>query len=312
MLISVIIPNWNGEKLLPVCLDSLRRQTHAEREIIVVDNDSRDGSLSLLRARYPEVRIVEMGRNAGFTGAVNEGIRQASGEVVAILNNDTEVDERWLAELDRALVEHPEVSFCASKLLLFDRRDVIHSAGDFYGTDGVPGNRGVWQKDVGQFDAAFDVFGACGGAAAYRKSLFADIGLFDEDLWMYCEDVDLNLRARAAGHLCRFVPGARVYHMLSASGGGSLASYYCGRNFVEVAIKNLPAETLRRHWPRLLAAQLRFALHSLRHLREPAARARLRGQIAAIGRLPSALRRRRQIASKRRLDVAAFESLLNS
>ena len=312
MLISVIIPNWNGARLLPTCLDSLRRQTHPESEVIVVDNDSRDDSIALLRQHYPEARVIEMGRNAGFTGAVNEGVRQAKGDVVAILNNDTETDEHWLAELNRALVEHPEVSFCASKLLLFDRRDVIHSAGDFYGVDGVPGNRGVWQQDVGQYDSAFDVFGACGGAAAYRRSLFDDVGLFDEDLWMYCEDVDLNLRARAAGHVCRFVSSARVYHMLSATGGGTLASYYCGRNIVEVALKNLPAETLRRHWPRLLGAQLRFAVHSLRHVREPAARSRLRGQLAALRRLPATLRKRRVTAAKRRIDTAAFDALLSS
>jgi GT2 family glycosyltransferase len=311
MLLSVIIPNWNGAALLPCCLDSLRRQTHREFETLVIDNGSTDGSISLMRESYPEVRLVEFGRNAGFTGAVNEGIRQAKGEIVVVLNNDTEADEAWLAELARAFAEHSEVAFCASKLLLFDRRNVIHSAGDYYRVDGVPGNRGVWQEDVGQFDASFDVFGACGGAAAYRKSLFDEIGDFDEDLWMYCEDVDLNLRARAAGHICRFVPTARVYHKLSASGGGSLASYYCGRNFVEVAVKNLPTETIRRHWARLLVAQIGIAGDSLRHFREPAARARLRGQLAAIRILPRALRKRRELAARRRVTVPEFERLLS-
>jgi GT2 family glycosyltransferase len=129
---------------------------------------------------------------------------------------------------------------------------------------------------------------------------------------MYCEDVDLNLRARAAGHRCRFVPTARVYHRLSATGGGALASYFCGRNFVEVALKNLPAGHLRRHALALLGAQLRFAGQSLAHFREPAARARLRGQLAALGRLPRTLGKRRAVAARRRLSDAELERLLET
>ena len=312
MLVSVVIPNWNGEVFLPTCLESLRRQTYQDFEVIVVDNASTDGSLRLLRESYPEVRALALSRNGGFTGAVNEGIRQARGEIIALLNNDTEADPAWLAELVRAFAEHPEVTFCASKLLLFDRRDILHSAGDFYRIDGIPGNRGVWQRDEGQFDQAFEVFGACGGAAAYRRSLFDDVGLFDEDLWMYCEDVDLNLRARSAGHHCRFVPTARIYHRLSASGGGPLASYYCGRNFVEVALKNLPGGLLRKHALALLGAQIRLAGESLAHLREPAARARLRGQLAALRRLPATLGKRRTVAARRRVSAADLERLLEA
>lgn len=312
MRVSVIIPNWNGESLLPTCLDSLRAQTLRDFEVILVDNASTDRSRELVQERYPEVRLLEMDSNRGFAGAVNEGIRQSRGEIVALLNNDTEVDPNWLAELVRTLDAHPEVSICASKLLLFDRRDVLHSAGDFYRVNGIPGNRGVWQRDLGQFDAAFDVFGACGGAAAYRRSLFEDVGLFDEELWMYLEDVDLNLRARSAGHGCRFVPTARVYHRLSASGSGPLASYYCGRNFVDVAVKNLPGSLLRKHALAIVAAQLRLARESLAHFREPAARARLRGQLAALWRLPSTLRRRKAVSTLRRVSPSDLERLFEA
>lgn len=299
--ICVIIPNYNGAHLLPTCLDALRRQTWTDFVTVLVDNGSTDDSLALVRSHYPEVRIVALERNLVFSGAVNEGIRRTESPLVVLLNNDTEVEERWLSELALAAERRPEYGFFASKLLLFDHRAVIHSAGDFYRADGVPGNRGVWQHDGPPYDQEGEVFGACGGAAAYRRTLLEDIGLFDEDLIAYCEDVDLNLRARLAGHRCYFVPGARVYHKLSATGGGLRASYLCGRNFILVLAKNAPAIHLKRHWHRIVGTQIRLALQALAHAREPAARARLRGQLAALGSLPLFLRKRRAVARSRRI-----------
>lgn len=294
--IDVIIPNYNGAALLPVCLDALRAQTRRDFAVTVVDDGSRDGSLALLAADYPEVRVVALPRNRGLAAAVNAGIAATVAPIVVLLNNDTEADSRWLEALVGALERHPAYAFAASKLLLFDRRDHLHSAGDYYRPDGEPGSRGVWERDVGQYDAVSEVFGPCAGAAAYRRAALAALAesgrVFDEDLVMYCEDVDLNLRARRRGLRTVFVPTAVVYHKLSATGGGNLASYYCGRNFALVWLKNMPGPLARRHWPRLVASQLGFTLSSLRHSREPAARARLRGQLAAIGALPRFLRKR--------------------
>ncbi|MFQ6094413.1 MAG: glycosyltransferase family 2 protein, partial [bacterium] len=140
-LVSVIIPNWNGARYLPTCLDSLRRQTYPHFEVIVADNASTDESVALIERDYPEVILVQLPTNRGFAGAVNAGIRRAQGQIVALLNNDTETDPNWLAEIVRAFAEHPHVGLVASKMLLFDRRNVFHTAGDFYRVDGVPGNR---------------------------------------------------------------------------------------------------------------------------------------------------------------------------
>jgi GT2 family glycosyltransferase len=295
--IDVIIPNYNGAPLLPVCLDALRAQTRRDFLVTVVDDGSADGSLALLAADYPEVQVIARPRNQGLAAAVNAGIAATSAPIVVLLNNDTEAAPTWLAELVGTLEQRPAFAFAASKLMLFDRRDYIHSAGDYYRPDGEPGSRGVWERDTGQYDALSEVFGACAGAAAYRRSALEALAehgrVFDEDLVMYCEDVDLNLRARRRGMRTIFVPTAVVYHKLSATGGGSLASYYCGRNFALVWVKNMPAPLARRHWPRLLASQLGFAVSSLRHSREPAARARLRGQLAALRALPHFLQKRR-------------------
>lgn len=296
-MIDVIIPNYNGAALLPTCLDALRTQTRHDFVVTVVDDGSRDESRELLAARYPEVQVLARPRNQGLAATVNAGIAATAAPYVVLLNNDTECDPRWLAELVGALERYPQYAFAASKLKLFDRRDHLHSAGDFYRTNGEPGSRGVWERDSGQYDVLGEVFGPCAGAAAYRRSALEALAengkVFDEDLVMYCEDVDLNLRARRQGLRTIFVPTAVVYHMLSATGGGNLASYYCGRNFSLVWAKNMPARLARRYWPQLLASQLGFAAQSLRHLREPAARARLRGQLAALRKLPHFLAKRR-------------------
>lgn len=295
-MIDVIIPNYNGAYLLPTCLNALRNQTRQDFCITVVDDGSQDESLALLATHYPEVHTLALPRNRGLAVAVNAALRATDGEIVVLLNNDTEAHPRWIEHLVGALERYPMYAFAASKLLLFDRRDHIHSAGDFYRPDGVPGSRGVWEHDHGQYDVMEEVFGPCAAAAAYRRTvlhtLAVDGKILDEDLVMYCEDVDLNLRANRHGFRTLFVPTAIVYHRLSATGGGALASYYCGRNFLLVWVKNMPPHCMRRYWWSMVTAQIGFALHSLWHIRESAARARLRGQSDALRMLPRFLRKR--------------------
>lgn len=308
-MIDIIIPNYNGAHLLPACLNALHTQSRRDFVVTVVDDGSDDESCALLARDYPEVDVLARPQNQGLAAAVNAGIAATSAPYVVLLNNDTEADPYWLDQLVGALDRRPQYAFAASKLLLFDRRDHIHSAGDYYRPNGEPGSRGVWGHDSGQYDVVSEVFGPCAGAAAYRRSALEKLAeggrVFDEDLVMYCEDVDLNLRARRAGLRTIFVPTAVVYHKLSATGGGALASYYCGRNFALVWAKNMPAHLARRHWPDLLRSQLGFTLQSLRHLREPAARARLRGQLSALRHLPQFIAKRRPPASAGADDALA-------
>ena len=307
---SVVIPNWNGERLLPACLDSLRAQCETDFETIVVDNASADGSLELLKRAYPEVRVVALPRNLGFTGGVNAGIRAATAPVVVLLNSDVEAAPEWLAGVLAAFASDPAVGMVASKIMLHDHRDVFNSAGDQFGRNGVPQNRGVWEQDEGQYDEREYVFGPCGGAAAYRRSLLLDVGPFDERLFMYLEDVDLAWRAQLLGYRCLYEPSAVVYHRLSATGGGVLSSFYTGRNTVAVLAKNIPSPLLRRHGGAILRAQGRIALDALRAWRGEAARARLRGLLAAIPFALSLLGSRREIQRRRRVSLDYLESLL--
>jgi GT2 family glycosyltransferase len=309
-LVSVVIPNWNGAHHLADCLASLRRQTFREFEVIVADNGSTDGSLELLAREYPEVRVLALGENLGFAGACNAGMRVARGTFVVLLNNDTEADPLWLAEVVAAFQRHPEAGLVASKMLLFDRRDTLHTAGDFYRVDGIPGNRGVWQKDEGQYDREETVFSACGGSAAYRKAMLEQVGLLDEGFFFSCEDVDLAWRAQLAGWRCVYVPRAVVYHKLSATGGDVTASFYDGRNFFYLLVKDYPGDLWRVHWRAILRAQVRLAMEALRAWRGAAARARLRGMLAGLLGVPRMLHKRRIVQRIRTVDRSYLESIL--
>jgi GT2 family glycosyltransferase len=311
-LLSIIVPHYNGVHHLTTCFNALRAQTYLRLEIILVDNGSTDESVAMTRRDFPEVKILELGQNLGLTGAINRGIEQVQGEVIVPLNNDTEVASHWAQALVDALQAHPEAGIVACKMLLFDWRDTLHSAGDGFGADGIPINRGVWQKDTGQFDGDVYIFGGCGGAVAYRREMLRDIGLFDEDLFMYLEDVDLNWRAQLAGYRVVFAPQAVVYHHLSATGGGVIASFYTGRNTISVLAKDLPGSIFRRHWRAILGAQFKIAGEALRAWRGEAARARLRGQLAGLWGLPKWLGKRRAVQQKKRVDDKYLESLLSN
>ena len=174
-LASVVIPNWNGAHHLPACLGALRAQTYPHIEVILVDNGSTDGSQTLVAEEFPDVRLLALEHNLGLTGGNNAGFAAAQGEILISLNNDTEADPCFVEALVTALQEHPEAGMAAAKMLLFDRRDTLHSAGDGYGVDGIPFNRGVWEKDEGQYDEAGWIFGGCGGAVAYRRAMLDEV-----------------------------------------------------------------------------------------------------------------------------------------
>ena len=309
--VSVIIPNWNGFELLRHCLDSLRAQEYRDFETIVVDNASSDGSQEALQREYPEVTVLSLPANVGFAGGCNAGFRAARGELVSTLNNDTEADRGWLGCIVRTMDAHPEAGSVASRLMLFDRPTTLHSAGDIYGRNGLPDSRGVWQAYGPPFDREQYVFSCCGGAATYRRSMLEDVGSFEERFFMYCEDVDLGWRAQTAGWKCVYAPDAVVYHHLSATGGGSLANYYVGRNTLWVLARNYPWTLAKRHWHRIAAAQLATARNSLRALRTQPARARLRGQV--VGLLTSArwLAARRRMQNCSRVTSEHIESILD-
>ena len=306
----MIVPTLNGAHLLSACLDSLVGQSYANLEVIVADGASTDGTVALLTSKYPSVRLLRLRRNAGFSGNVNAGLRAAHGEVLCLLNNDAQAEADWVSVCVDTLLEQPNIGSVASKVLFADRH-TINSAGDLLCRDGAPRQRGAGEPDGAAWSTAGPVFGAMGGAAAYRRAMLADTGLLDEVFFMYLEDVDLAFRAQLRGWSCLYQPSARAYHIGSASGGGVLASFLNGRNLIRLLVKDLPAEL----WPRLLPGILRYqqrrARAALGAWRGSAARATLRGQLAGLASLPRHLADRPAIQRRRRVSAERLYALLS-
>ncbi|MCP5101331.1 MAG: glycosyltransferase family 2 protein [Chloroflexi bacterium] len=308
--ISIIIPHYNGKHHLNDCFQSLRQQTFTNFEVLLADNGSTDGTQAYVQATYPEVTVIELGENRGFTGACNAGWEVATGDIAILLNNDTEADPNWLQEIVNAFERYPDVGIVASKMLLYDRRDHFHTTGDYYRLDGIPGNRGVWQKDEGQYDKEEVVFGACGGSSAYRRTMIDKIGFLDGDYFFSCEDVDISWRANLAGWQVMYVPTAVIYHKLKATGGSVTGSYYDGRNFLYLIWKNYPSSLLRKYWRSILKSQLTISKEALQAWRGEAARARLRGQLAGLWGAFKMIRKRKHVQAIRRIDDETLTAVL--
>jgi GT2 family glycosyltransferase len=308
--VTVVIPNWNGERFLELCLGSLRGQSFRDFETILVDNGSTDGSLGFVAEKFPEVKTISLGGNRGFAKAVNAGIEASATEFVALLNNDTEQDPGWLGSLVSAAEAHPESGLFASKLVDFHDREVLDGAGDAMRLSGLPYRLGHGERDRGQFDTPGHVFGACAAAALYRKEVFDDVGPFDEDFVSYCEDGDLSFRAQLAGYRCSYVPEAVVYHMGSASTGGKrseTATRLGTRNSLSLLVKDLPLSAVVHILPFFAAGQL---VRLITATATGALGAHLEGLAGAWRHLPLMLGKRAGVQKQKRASDAEVRRLL--
>ncbi|MFZ2411959.1 MAG: glycosyltransferase family 2 protein [Candidatus Methanoperedens sp.] len=256
--VSVVVVNYNGKKYLSSCLSSLENQTYSDFEVILVDNASTDGSVEYVKAYFPSVRIIENPKNYGFAKGNNIGIKEAKGELIATLNNDTEVTPAWLEELVRSINSDENVGMCASKLLFMKNRKMINSTGICISRSGACWDRGMFECDNGQYEFIGEVFGPCAGAAMYRKNMLEEIGLFDEDFYAYMEDVDLAFRGRLAGWKCLYVPKAVVYHVHGGTAGYATdyTIYYGNRNIIWNCIKNFPHRLLITSLPWIIGRNI--------------------------------------------------------
>jgi len=309
--VTVVIPNWNGKRFLNLCLTSLRRQSFKDFETVLVDNGSMDTSVGFTERNFPEVRVISLADNRGFSVAVNVGIRASEAEYVALLNNDTEAVPGWLEALVRAAESCPEAGLFASKLVDFHDRRLLDGAGDALRRSGLPYRVGHRELDRGQFEREAFVFGTCAAAALYRRALFEEIGPFDEDFFAYCEDGDVSFRAQLAGYRCLYVPGAVVYHVGSASTGGKrspTATRLGTQNGVNLLVKNLPAALVWRQLPPLLAGQLSRVV--ITSFSSAGLRAHLGGLAGAWRLLPRMLKKRKEIQARRRVSDNYVRRLL--
>lgn len=308
--ISVIIANWNGKTVLGDCLSSLERQTFRDFETILVDNGSTDSSAEFVELQFPEVRVIRLLHNCGFTGGNIAGYEYATGELIVLLNNDTEADSHWLEELHQAAQTYADAGSFASKMMYFGERTRIENCGFDLGIGGATLELGRDEPDSAGWALPRKVFGACGGAAAYRRGMLDDIGFLDPDFFLIYEDVDLSFRAQLRGYSCVFVPEAIVYHRYRTSIGKLAARqvFYSQRNIEFVYLKNMPLKLMLRWAPQRLVYELGSAVY---FARRGSGLAFWQAKLHALRSLPMMLRKRREIQRKRTVGSGKLASVMN-
>jgi len=322
---SAIVVNWNGGELLDECLASLTTQTVPDLEIVLVDNNSTDGSFDRARQRYGDRLVcIANARNEGFARGNNQGFAIARGEWLVLLNPDATAAPDAIAELLGFAADRAEVGMLACRVHRHSDPNFFDSAGLLIYPDGVSRPRGWQEKDLGQYDRPDQVLAPHGCAAAYRKSMLDELGGFDEAYFCYLEDLDLGMRGQLAGWTCWYVPTARVLHHKSAAAGNysKFKAYHVERNRVWNAVKLLPRFilvmsplfTLNRYMMQGYAAATHSGLSS-DFVKEYSwlqlSVLLLRAYAAALWRLPVVLLQRRRLTRQRRITTRQWYDLIS-
>ena len=322
-MVTVVIPTLSADRRLVECLDALAQQTRRDFEVVIIDN-SGQGLVRAGEAGRRGANVIEPQCNVGFGAAINLGFRQSRSPYLAALNDDAAPRAEWIGELVAAAEAHPEAGMFASQVRLYGEEH-LDSAGMVIARDGSSKQRGHLFP-AGEFEREEEVLLPSGSAAMYRRAMLEQIGLFDEDFFLYCEDTDLGLRARWAGWGCIYVPGAAVEHHYSHSAGRAsrLKAYYVERNRLFVVAKNFPAlmlwivpfATLARYWwhvrsialGRGTAAQFRREGNSGLRL----AVIVMRAHWALARNAGSLWRKRKEIRRRAKLSAVEFGRLLRA
>ncbi|MGF0031929.1 glycosyltransferase family 2 protein [Bariatricus sp. SGI.154] len=258
MKVTIVIPNYNGKHFMEPCLASLKEQTYRDYRILVVDNASTDGSIEYMKENYPEIDVIALDQNYGFSRAVNVGIQNSATPYVILLNNDTTVDPHYVEEMVKAIEKSPRIFSVSSKMIQMYHPELIDSAGDLYTLIGWGICRGTG-RPVTNYTEADEIFTACAGAAIYRRSAFKKIGYFDENHFAYLEDIDVGYRAKIYGYKNMYCPTALVYHVGSGTSGSKYNSFkvkLSARNNIYLNYKNMPIVQLILNFLPLLAGYL--------------------------------------------------------
>lgn len=306
----MIIPNFNGRKYLEDCLGSLLDQSYDNYSVLVVDNASEDGSVAFIRERFPQVQVVESKINTGYAGGCNLGLRRellSDSKYFILVNNDTRADRHWLAELVKAPEANADIGLCQSMIYLADQPSVINTAGNQSHFLGFGYSGHYLEEDHGQFRHVIDIPFASGTAMLIRRDVLESVGLMDEDLFLYQEDLDLSWRARLSGWRVALAPDSKIFHDYSFS-RNSEKFYYLERNRLVVSFKNYGTRSLVVLAPAYLAAEVAMLGYAL------AAgwpRQKLQGYRYLFENLGRLRQKRRLVQQQRRLgdaEVVAFWS----
>jgi GT2 family glycosyltransferase len=314
-----VIPTLGAGHTLAECLQSLAAQTQPDFEVIVVDNS---GKGLVRNAGFLNIRIMEMERNVGFGAAINAALASSKTRYLATLNDDAVASPGWLAALVAALDADSEAGLCASQVRIY-AEDHLDSAGMLICGDGSSKQRGHLHPPA-EYSTPERILMPSASAAIYRRSMLDQIGAFDPDFFLYCEDTDLGLRAVRGGWHCLYVPDAKVEHRYSHSAGRAspLKAYFVERNRLFVALKNFPFRMLL--WlPFVALARYWWHVQSLFRGRGTAAQFYREGHgswrlawfvfkahLAVMARFGELWRKRRKILRESRIPEAAFAKRL--
>jgi hypothetical protein len=306
-MIYIVIPNYNGLEHLETCFNSLSGQSCKDFRIILVDNGSKDNSVKFTKENYSDVIIIEKEFNTGFAAGVNTGISKAleygDCEYVLLLNNDIECDVNFLDEMKKGFVDG-SVGSVACKMMNYYKRNIFDDAGDFIKLIGSPYARGHAEEDKGQYDKSEYIFGACAGAALYRKRVFESIGLFDEDFFAYYEDVDFSLRMQLSGYKCYYNHKAVCYHKRGATSGyaSGWQTMLCEKNLISLRIKNYPLSLYIRLTPLFIIGRLKRYYGFLRAKHYKVFFSALKGYVIGLFFIPKSLMKRIKIQKLKKVE----------
>ena len=223
--VLLIVVNWNGRAYLEDCLTSLSAIDYPAFSVTVVDNASTDGSPDFVRESFPQVELIRSSHNLGYGGGANLALRTCPADVAVILNTDITVPPDWLAHLIAPMMDDPAIGIAGCKMYYPGGRIIQHAGGFITAPQAWPGHYGLNDEDQGQHDAIRDVDYVIGAAIAMKRNVLEQIGLFDEGLFLYYEDVDLCQRARRAGYRVVYIPAAWLTHLESATTVKGSAAY---------------------------------------------------------------------------------------
>jgi GT2 family glycosyltransferase len=249
-LVSIVILNWNGKQFLEQFLPTLiQHTTHPEAEIVVADNGSSDDSLDFLNKEYPDIRIIALDKNHGFSGGYNRAMEQVNAKYMLLLNSDIEVSQGWLEPLLEEMESDQSIGACTPKIMDFKKKshfEYAGGAGGFIDRYGYTFCRGRvfdhLEEDQGQYDDACDLFWGSGACLLVRSEIYRASGGLDEQFFAHFEEIDLCWRMQLMGHRIRFVPSSMVYHVGGATlqRGNPFKAFLNFRNNLLLLYKNLP------------------------------------------------------------------------
>jgi GT2 family glycosyltransferase len=307
--VSVVIPVWNGREHLGMVLSSLRAQTTDDFDVTVVDNGSTDETLAYLNEEWPDVDVVSLPENLGYAGGATRGVEATSGEHVAFLNDDMELEPEWIERLVAELDRDPWLGVVTSKVMFHHDRRLIYQAGYEYYVYGWCATRGVHEPDEGQYDVRLPSVGGTGAGSIYRRAALERAGGIDADYFMYCEEVDAGLRVLMAGYTGLYIPSPLAFHVAGAKAAKTpdLQRRLFYRNQLLTWVKDVPWSILWRALPK--------ALLYLHH-QYAAERANGAPQVALgayrefLRMLPATLRKRREVMRRRAISVPELRSMM--